>query len=83
MIRGWASGDVDAIARTFNHDLAESPELRDVLLKQRNANWSQWIGRRLQQPGTVMIAVGAGHLAGPDSVISLLKRQGYRVKRVQ
>lgn len=83
MIRGWASGDVEAIARTFNHDLADSPELADTLLKQRNANWSQWIERRLQQPGTVMIAVGAGHLAGPDSVISLLKRQGYRVKRVQ
>jgi uncharacterized protein YbaP (TraB family) len=83
MIRGWASGDVDAIARTFNRDLADSPALRDTLLKQRNANWSQWIERRLQQPGTVMIAVGAGHLAGPDSVISLLKHQGYRVKRLQ
>jgi len=83
MIRGWASGDVDAIARTFNRDLADSPALRDTLLRQRNANWSQWIERKLQQPGTVMIAVGAGHLAGPDSVISLLKRQGYRVKRLQ
>ena len=83
MIRGWASGDVDAIARTFNRDLADSPELRDTLLRRRNANWSQWIERKLQQPGTVMIAVGAGHLAGPDSVISLLKRRGYRVKRLQ
>ncbi len=83
MIRGWASGDVEAIARTFNRDLADSPALRDTLLRQRNANWSQWIERKLQQPGTVMIAVGAGHLAGADSVISQLKRQGYRVKRLQ
>jgi uncharacterized protein YbaP (TraB family) len=83
MIRGWASGDVEAIARTFNQDLADSPALKETLLERRNANWAQWIERRLQQPGTVMIAVGAGHLAGPDSVISLLKRQGYRVKRVQ
>lgn len=83
MIRGWASGDVEAIARTFNQDLSDSPALKETLLERRNANWTQWIERRLQQPGTVMIAVGAGHLAGPDSVISLLKRQGYRVKRVQ
>jgi uncharacterized protein YbaP (TraB family) len=30
-----------------------------------------------------MIAVGAGHLAGPDSVISLLKKDGFRVERLQ
>jgi len=83
MIRGWASGDVEAIARTFNKDLADSPELRDTLLKQRNANWARWIEQRLQQPGTVMIAVGAGHLAGDDSVIAHLKHEGFRVRRIQ
>jgi uncharacterized protein YbaP (TraB family) len=30
-----------------------------------------------------MIAVGAGHLAGSDSVLELLRRDGYRVKRLQ
>jgi uncharacterized protein YbaP (TraB family) len=30
-----------------------------------------------------MIAVGAGHLAGSDSVIDMLERAGYRVRRVQ
>jgi uncharacterized protein YbaP (TraB family) len=30
-----------------------------------------------------MVAVGAGHLAGRDSVIDLLKREGYRVRRLQ
>ena len=83
MLNGWARGDVDAIARTFNRDLADSPALRDVLLKRRNANWSRWIEGRMQQPGTIMIAVGAGHLAGKDSVLALLKHDGYRVKRVQ
>ena len=37
----------------------------------------------MAQPGAVMIAVGAGHLAGKDSVIALLKKDGYRVRRVQ
>ncbi len=83
MLDGWASGDVEAIARTFNRDLAESPELRDVLLSNRNANWSRWIEQRLSKPGTLMIAVGAGHLAGPNSVLSLLQRDGYRVRRLQ
>lgn len=83
MLRSWASGDVEAIARTFNQGLAASPELMDALLRRRNANWSAWIQRRLAAPGTIMIAVGAGHLAGPESVQTLLQRQGYRIKRIQ
>ena len=82
-LQSWASGDVEAIARTFNQGLAASPELMDALLRRRNANWSNWIQRRLATPGTIMVAVGAGHLAGPESVQTLLQRQGYRIRRVQ
>ena len=83
MLSAWVRGDVRAIAETFNHDLSGSPELRQALIRQRNANWSKWIEQRMTQPGEIMIAVGAGHLAGPDSVIALLDRDGYRVRRVQ
>ena len=44
---------------------------------------SKWIEQRMAQPGAIMVAVGAGHLAGRDSVIDLLKRDGYRVRRLQ
>ena len=30
-----------------------------------------------------MVAVGAGHLTGSDSVITMLEKSGYKVKRVQ
>jgi uncharacterized protein YbaP (TraB family) len=83
MLRGWANGDVEAIARTFNHDLAETPALRETLLDRRNANWSRWIEQRMRQPGVVFMAVGAGHLAGSDSVQAKLERDGYRVRRIQ
>jgi len=83
MLTAWVRGDVKGIARSFNRDLAASPELAQSLIKQRNANWSKWIEERMEQPGAVMVAVGAGHLAGRDSVIDLLKRDGYRVRRLQ
>src|SRR3954452_8700171 len=83
MLGAWVRGDVHAIAKTFNHDLSASPELKQALIRQRNANWSKWIEQRMTQPGEIMIAVGAGHLAGSDSVIALLERDGYRVRRVQ
>jgi uncharacterized protein YbaP (TraB family) len=83
MLKSWLSGDPDAIAATFNKDLQSSPELKAALLTRRNFNWSQWIDRRMQQPGTVLIAVGAGHLAGQESVQRYLESRGYKVKRLQ
>ena len=83
MLAAWMSGDVDSIARTFNAELENSPELREALLRRRNANWSYWLASRMQRPGTVLVAVGAGHLAGHDSVVEMLKQRGYKVRRVQ
>jgi uncharacterized protein YbaP (TraB family) len=83
MLDAWARGDVKGIAQTFDRELSDSPALQQELIKQRNANWSKWIEQRMAEPGTIMIAVGAGHLAGHYSVLELLKRDGYRVRRLQ
>ena len=79
----WSRGDVNGIARTFDHDLSGSPEMRDSLIRQRNSNWSKWIERRMTQPGEVMVAVGAGHLAGRHSVLEMLRKDGYTIRRVE
>ena len=52
-------------------------------MKKRNAAWAEWVAKRLGQPGTIMVAVGAGHLAGKDSVQRLLQARGVRATRVQ
>ena len=83
MLAAWARGDVAAIGKTFNEDLSGSPELREALLKRRNVNWSNWVKRRMAAPGSVFLAVGAGHLAGADSVVAMLQRDGYSVRRIQ
>ena len=83
MLAAWARGDVEAIGATFNEDLSGSPELREALLKRRNVNWTHWIERRMATPGSVFVAVGAGHLAGADSVVAMLQKNGYKVRRVQ
>lgn len=83
MLDAWSRGDVSGIARTFDHDLSGSPALQQTLIRQRNANWSKWIEQRMAEPGTVLIAVGAGHLAGKDSVLNMLKRDGFKVRRLQ
>ena len=83
MLKAWSRGDVGSIAKAFNRDLANSPELAGAIIAQRNANWAKWIEARMARPGTIMVAVGAGHLAGNGSVIDMLEKQGMRVRRVQ
>lgn len=83
MLSSWAHGDVKGIALTFNRELSQSSEIRTILLQQRNANWAKWIEQRMSQPGTILLAVGAGHLAGKDSVVAKLRSDGYKVRRLQ
>jgi uncharacterized protein YbaP (TraB family) len=82
MVSAWSRGDPDALAKYMNDGLDDSPELAKTLLFDRNARWAQWIKARLDKPGTVFIAVGAGHLAGDKSVIDQLKALKIKAKRV-
>jgi uncharacterized protein YbaP (TraB family) len=83
MVDEWARGDPEALAREMNDELKSSPEVAKVLLVDRNRNWAQWIKQRMTKPGTVFIAVGAGHLAGPDSVQAQLAKLGLKAERVK
>ena len=83
MVADWAKGDPDALATVMNSDIDKLPNLYKVLLVDRNKRWAWWINERMKQPGTVFIAVGAGHLAGKDSVqrqLAAYKRKAKRVK---
>lgn len=83
LIAEWAEGDADGLAMLINEALASDPVLAERLLYTRNANWAVWIDERLDQPGTVFMAVGAGHLAGEKSVQDLLEARGIKTQRVQ
>lgn len=82
-LAAWASGDQRRIAATFNPLFAGEPAMEEALLTGRNRRWARWIARRMAHPGTIFVAVGAGHLAGPKSVIAMLEAAGVRVERAQ
>ncbi|MGH6615449.1 TraB/GumN family protein [Sphingomonas sp.] len=82
-LAAWRSGDTARIAATFEPGFRGAPALENALVADRNRRWSGWIARRMNTPGTVLVAVGAGHLAGNKSVVAMLQAQGLRVERVQ
>ncbi|MES2445368.1 MAG: TraB/GumN family protein [Pseudomonadota bacterium] len=83
IVAAWAKGDTAAIGTLINDDLMRSPELARALLVQRNHRWADWIAARMKTPGTVFVAVGAGHLAGRHGLQGDLQRRGMTVYRVR
>lgn len=82
MVAEWLEGDADGLAALMNEGLTDQV-LADRLLYQRNTNWAEWIDTRLDTPGTVFVAVGAGHLAGAKSLQDALELRGIKTYRVQ
>lgn len=82
MVDAWVKGDAAELAVLLNSE-TDDPALYDALLTKRNKNWAVWIDNRLDKPGVVFIAVGAGHLGGKDSVQELLRKQKIKAVRVQ
>ena len=82
MVETWLKGDADGLAELINKNNSD-PVLLEHLLFQRNRAWADWIEARLASPGTVFMAVGAGHLAGPGSVQDELAARGFAVSRIQ
>ena len=82
MLNEWLEGDADSLAKLLNAEMTD-PVLKAVLLHSRNERWAEWIDARMDEPGQVFIAVGAGHLAGEKSVQDYLAQRDITVTRIQ
>jgi uncharacterized protein len=82
IVEAWKAGDVEQVAELMKEQDNDSVVL-DTILFKRNKNWADWIKTRLDKPGRVFIAVGAGHLAGPGSVQEKLHELGIASTRIQ
>lgn len=79
----WNRGEVEQTFTPLLRQMqAQSPQTYRTMFVERNARWAHWIADRMKTPGTVFVAVGAGHLSGPDSVQNQLSTLGVRSARV-
>ena len=82
MQAAWKRGDQSVFVRVLGQLEQASPDTYRMMFIERNARWADWIRARMQAPGTVFVAVGAGHLAGKDSVLVRLAQLGIPSARV-
>ena len=69
MQSAWKRGDQSVFVSMLNQLKTASPDTYRMMFTERNARWADWIKARMETPGTVFVAVGAGHLAGTDSLL--------------
>jgi uncharacterized protein YbaP (TraB family) len=82
LVDTWARGEPEKTGALMNESMQATPVTARVLLTDRNRRWAQSLRERLAEPGTVFVAVGAGHLAGEQSVQHFLEKLGLRAERV-
>ena len=82
IVTAWMAGDVATLAKLIDQDIAANePDAYRALVVNRNIAWAKYIEQLLKGSGVSFIAVGAGHLAGPDSVQAQLAKRGIEVQR--
>lgn len=81
MITIYKKRDIDSLYAFMKRSGADDVFEQDLLIR-RNKNWIPVITKAMAA-NTSFFAVGAGHLAGADGVISLLRKQGYTVNPVK
>jgi hypothetical protein len=70
----YKQGKITELLELLRSEEAENFE--EILLNKRNRAWIPFLERIMQKKST-FIAVGAGHLAGVQGVINLLRKRGY------
>jgi uncharacterized protein YbaP (TraB family) len=81
-IRAWLTGDLATLEDDAEAVLAD-PDLREALQIRRNHAWNERIAEILASGQKPFVAVGAGHMLGPQGLPALLAARGYAVRRVQ
>lgn len=84
LVHAWLHGDTKALAKTIIKQIKDrSPALYQAIILDRNTDWSQQIAKLMETtPGTFFIAVGTGHLVGPDRVQVQLQQQNIHITRL-
>lgn len=79
MLSFYKNQEMDSIKTMLGKSEFGSDKYDDLLLNNRNKNWVNQLNDIMKKE-SVFVAVGAGHLVGEKGLISLLKKEGYKVE---
>lgn len=84
-LKAWKTGDEALMEERLFMDLRADPGLRpffEKLFFERNVGMARKVEGYLASGRDHLVVVGSGHLVGERSVVDLLRRAGYDVRRL-
>jgi uncharacterized protein len=78
----WLRGDVESLAVIADATAIDYPDAHREVNVERNARWVARIRAMLDDGDTEFVAIGAGHLVGPDNLLNQLRASGLAVERI-
>jgi uncharacterized protein YbaP (TraB family) len=83
MLHNWARGlPQNATVPVAQEGPKAMVQFDRALLAARNRRWTAWLADRLERPGTALVAVGAAHFEGSNSVLVRLAERGLTATRI-
>jgi len=80
-VAAWRRGDAPSIERDVLLGLKKYPAAYQSLIVERNNNWMPQLEKCLARTTPCLVVVGAAHLGGPDGLLTLLQRKGYKIEQ--
>ena len=85
IINAWRRGDTKTINEIIRKTLLQNPRLTsffEKLLYKRNRTMAEKIKKFINDNCDYFIVVGAAHLVGDKSIISMLEDEGYNIEQL-
>ena len=77
----WLNGEEKVFKNLQKEMRKEYPDIYQKMIVDRNENWISQIESYLDNEPVEFVLVGAMHMHGPDGVIRMLKKKGYRINQ--
>ena len=81
MINAWRRGDAATLEKMALSSFDDYRGAYTSLIVERNNNWIPQIEACMAKPTPCFVVVGAAHLIGPDGLLTLLTKKGYRIEQ--
>jgi hypothetical protein len=82
-LAAWRKGDEPRMEELYIKELKNYPKLYKTMIADRNNKWMMDITDYLNGSVNTMVIVGTAHLVGTDGLVNLLRKQGYKVVKLQ
>ncbi len=77
-VKAWQAGDTKTVAALVTDAMVHHPQLYRRFVAERNRRWFPKIEELLRGDKDAIVVVGTAHLAGKQSLIEMLEKNGFK-----